>query len=561
MGNSVCENEGQNRDCSENRESSKRAQDEEQARASVEVKRDRPIAFEDALTKVTFGKFNCFLIFVCGMNLAAVLLETLGISFVTPVAQCDLELTNRDKGVLSAIAFVGIIISSHLWGFLADTMGRRAVIMPSLFTAFVTTVLSSLTNNFWVFAVLRFLSGFFISGSSATVYAYLGEFHNMKTRSRAIMAASTIFGLGGMLMPALAWLVMNNTWSLEIPFLGIAYKPWRLFLVVCGLPNLFCAVSLLSLPESPKFVLSQGRQSDTIKILQRIYAINTGQDRETLKICAIIEEYESLASRKHNEQNAKGPCRVLRSMYNQTAPLFMGEHLRKTLIACVLQFGIFTTSNGMYMFFPEILNRIATHMDQSGDNYTATICQAVQETKVDISEIIISSDAACDVTLDISAFEHSLVLEVLYAVGFVLIGVTINAVGKLAILVFVLMGCGLCGIACVFTTIPLLSIYLYVILLLCGLAVTVVNSATVDLFPTHLRAMSVCISLMLGRLGSVFGSNLVATLIEHNCEATFLMSGISLILCGVLSFFIPNVQVRPDRRVREERLSISSFGQ
>lgn len=91
------------------------------------------------------------------------------------------------------------------------------------------------------------------------------------------------------------------------------------------------------------------------------------------------------------------------------------------------------------------------------------------------------------------------------------------------------MGCGLCGIGSIFTTVPLLSIYLYVSLLCCGLAVTVVNAATVDLFPTHLRAMSVCISLMMGRLGSVFGSNLVATMLEYNCEATFLMSGISLI--------------------------------
>ncbi|GAB0095766.1 synaptic vesicle glycoprotein 2B-like [Sergentomyia squamirostris] len=530
--------------------------------STIEEKRDRPIAFEDALTKVTFGKFNCFLILVSGMNLAAVLLETLGISFVNPVAQCDLELTNRDKGVLSAIAFVGIIISSHLWGFLADTLGRRAVMMPSLFAAFISTFLSSFTTNFWVFAVLRFLTGFFISGSSATVYAYLGEFHNMKTRSRAIMAASTIFGLGGMLMPALAWVVMSNTWSLDISFFGITYKPWRLFLVVCGLPNLFCAASLLWLPESPKFVLSQGRQTDAIKILQRIYGINTGQSRESLKICAIIEEYESLASRKHNEQNAKakGGLRVLRSMYNQTAPLFMGDNLRKTLIACTLQFGIFITSNGMYMFFPDILNRVATHIDQSGGNYTATICQAVAETKVDIKEILTASDTSCDLRLDISTFEHTLVLEVLYAVGFVLIGVTVNAVGKLAILIFILMGCGICGVAIVFTTLPILSIYLYVILLLCGLAVTVVNAATVDLFPTHLRAMSVCISLMMGRLGSVFGSNLVAAMLEYNCEATFLISGISLILCGILSIFIPNVQVRPNRRVREERLSISSFG-
>uniref|UniRef100_A0A1B0GJR0 Putative synaptic vesicle transporter svop n=1 Tax=Lutzomyia longipalpis TaxID=7200 RepID=A0A1B0GJR0_LUTLO len=498
------------------------------------VRSDHPIPFEEALSYTSFGKFNCFVIFVCGINLAAVIIESLGISFVIPVAQCDLELTNSDKGVLSAVAFVGIIISSHLWGFLADTMGRRAVMMPSLFAAFISTLLCSFTSNFWVFVVLRFLSGFFISGSSATLYAYLGEFHNTNTRSRAIMAASTIFGLGGMLMPAVAWLVLNSPWSLNIPFLGITYKPWRLFLVLCGLPDLFCAISLLFLPESPKFVLSQGRQMDTIKILQRIYAMNTGKDGEMLKISAIIEERESYENRKHNEENLKGNFRVLKSMYNQIAPLFKSEHLRKTLISCTMQFGIFMTSNGMYMFFPDILNRVAKYTEELGGNHTATICDSVIGTKVDIKEILsLDNGASCDLKLDISAFEHSLILDVLYAVGFVVIGLVINAVGKLTILVFILMGCGACGIAIIFTTIPSLSIYLYVVLLMCGLALPVVNAATADLFPTHLRAMSVCISLMMGRLGSVFGSNLVAAMLEFN-------------FCGILSFFIPNIHVKSD---------------
>ena len=48
-------------------------------------------------------------------------------------------------------------------------------------------------------------------------------------------------------------------------------------------------------------------------------------------------------------------------------------------------------------------------------------------------------------------------------------------------------GCGICGIFAVYSQIAGLTIYLYVILLLCGLAIPVVNAATVDLFPTSLR--------------------------------------------------------------------------
>lgn len=50
-----------------------------------------------------------------------------------------------------------------------------------------------------------------------------------------------------------------------------------------------------------------------------------------------------------------------------------------------------------------------------------------------------------------------------------------------------MVGCGVCGIAAVYVNIPVISIYLYVVLLLCGLSVPVVNAATVDLYPTNSR--------------------------------------------------------------------------
>lgn len=107
-----------------------------------------------------FGCFNYYLIVVSGVILATVILETLGISFVMPVSECDMNLTSKDKGILSAIGFIGIIASSHLWGFLADTQGRRAVILPTLLVSFACTVASSLTTQFWLFVVFRFLNGF-----------------------------------------------------------------------------------------------------------------------------------------------------------------------------------------------------------------------------------------------------------------------------------------------------------------------------------------------------------------------------------------------------------------
>lgn len=76
-----------------------------------------------------------------------------------PVAN-ELHLTASQKGILGACSFIGIICSSHLFGYLADTVGRKKIIQPTLMIAFFLAVCSSFTDNFYIFASLRFLNGF-----------------------------------------------------------------------------------------------------------------------------------------------------------------------------------------------------------------------------------------------------------------------------------------------------------------------------------------------------------------------------------------------------------------
>lgn len=405
-----------------------------------------------------------------------------------------------------------------------------------------------------------------VSGSSATIYAFLGEFHTTKYRSRAIMGASVIFGVTCVLLPVIAWLVINQQWELYIPILDVIYRPWRLFLVVCGLPSLLCALALIRIPESPKFILSQGGQQETIVVLQRIYRTNVGRDRaerEPLQIGTIIEEIESVALR-HQQTESKGEWNNLfRSMWNQTAPLFRQPHLKRTFIACGMQFGIYVTSNGMYMWFPEILNRMADFMEHN-PGQSMSLCGILEMTKTNLSALHQLSShnetemaaKVCTTQLEIATFEHSIVLELLYAIGFALIGLIINRIGKFPILcmfvifngffisnnliflsVSVMVGCGIAGIATIYVTVPIVAIYLYVILLLCGLSVPVVNAATVDLYPTNSRAMAICISLMMGRLGSVVGANIVGLLLDNYCQWAFFLSGSSLV-CNISVIFI-----------------------
>ncbi|XP_031629386.1 synaptic vesicle glycoprotein 2B-like [Contarinia nasturtii] len=517
------------------------------------------ISMDKAISKTKFGFFNYVVIFVSGLILNAVLMETCGISFIIPVSECDLKLSASQKGILSAISYFGIICSSHLWGYLADTKGRRSVIQPTLFIAFLLSIVSSLVQNFYLLATLRFLNGFFISGSSATIYAYLGEFHSNKHRGRALMGSALLYGIACLFLPSIAWLVTNQEWQFDIPLIGITYKPWRLLLVICGLPGFLSSVILLFLPESPKFLLNQGDSKAAYQILQQINRWNNGK-KSQLESFEIYEEDESIENRRRMSEAKVSRFPLLKSIWSQTVPLFKPPHLGPTLLICTIQFGIYATSNGFYMFFADILNKMAANLDSFID--PMAMCDVINMKSTNISDNQIV-EKVCNTKLELALLEQGILLEFLYASAFAVISLIINKVGKFKILLLILEVSGLCGIACMLTDIPLVQIYSFIGLMCSGIGVNIVNSATVEIYPTNLRAMAICISLMFGRLGSVVGANIAALLLDDHCETVFYLSGTTVMAVGIFCFFVPGIHEKVKSRMsviqNDPRLSVASF--
>lgn len=228
-----------------------------------------------------------------------------------------------------------------------------------------------------------------ISGSAGVIYVYLSEFHNDKQRSRVIMGSSVIFGVCCILMPLVAWAIINQEWQFVVPFIGVVYKPWRLFLVICSLPGLLAYLTFAYLPESPKFVLSQGKQAEAYEILQKMNRINNGKDAP-FESFDIHEEAESIENRQRilNEKASSFP--LLSSVWNQSASLFKPPYLFTTILICLIQFSIFYTCQGFNVFFVEILNKIAVNVGNLVDD------------RVNMCDIINMKEALTDETFDLS---------------------------------------------------------------------------------------------------------------------------------------------------------------
>uniref|UniRef100_T1GFD6 Major facilitator superfamily (MFS) profile domain-containing protein n=1 Tax=Megaselia scalaris TaxID=36166 RepID=T1GFD6_MEGSC len=220
------------------------------------------------------------------------------------------------------------------------------------------------------------------------------------------MCAAIIFGFGSIMLPAIAWLIINQEWSFFIPLINVTYKPWRLFMVVCAVPGLVCGLALFKLPESPKYLLSAGREDETLEILKDIYSMNTGNDRESFPVSQVLKDIDIAMLPKAAIDKSSPVTSLLRAMWEQTVPLFSREYIRITLLVCLIQFIIFSTSNGMYMWFPDILNSVmkfeSTNKGQSAYIwFTLCACGTAGIATVDNCEV---SFYACGATLIAAGF-------------------------------------------------------------------------------------------------------------------------------------------------------------
>lgn len=266
-------------------------------------------------------------------------------------------------------------------------------------------------------------------------------------------------------------------------------------------------------------------------ILQKIYLNNNPGDLKGYKVKKLIEDPEFL-----DKATADDSSSALAALWSQTKSLFSSVHLKTTVLICTVQFLLYGSCHGLYMFFPEIVDKIETFSKEYPE-HNATICGMIVVQEREEEEVPICIDK-----IEVGAFGHSLVLETLYMVGFLVITFIVNRVTKLSILLVISFGCGACGIATLFTTTPLLSIYLFVGFMLTFLGVNIVCAATCNLYPTKLRGIAMNISMMFGRIGSTISTFVVGRTLDNNCESTFGTSAGLMILCGLLCVFIPKIR-------------------
>jgi MFS family permease len=136
---------------------------------------------------------------------------------------------------------LAVALTAPFVGLIAETFGRKKVIVPALFAMTVTTLLTATGQNLHALIFWRFMQGLFVPGVIAVIIAYINE--EFTSRAGTVMAAyvaGTVFGgfIGRFLTGLLA-----------------AQGDWRLAFVILGVLNLLGALAVRQwLPLAVTFV-------------------------------------------------------------------------------------------------------------------------------------------------------------------------------------------------------------------------------------------------------------------------------------------------------------------
>ncbi|KAK9884628.1 hypothetical protein WA026_007468 [Henosepilachna vigintioctopunctata] len=495
--------------------------------------------FDDAVTFTGYGAYNIYLLFTVGGFLMCVIIETMSMMFIVPAAKCDLNLSLSQQGLLSSISFFGVVASSYIWGFLADTQGRRKVLIISLISSFITSIICSLISYSSLFILLRFLNGACVGGASSITYAYIGEFHNDKLRPKIVSGVAVFVAFGNTYLPGMAWVILPQEWRVNIEFLNLVFRPWRLLLIIYALPSLLFAVLIYLLPESPKFLMTQGKYQEALEILKSMFSINKGMSKDDFVVSEITWE-------------DTGPVKersFLKTIWKQTAPILKRPLLYKTIGVSILQFGIFASTSGMIMWYPTILNTMSQFTEYKPDE-ELTLCRSIyweQDLKTTalqdtVNETTNNFIKECNDVVKTDVFLVSLAIGIIYAFMYIFIGLLINIIGKKNLLCLFLVTATTAGMISQYIVGYQLIQILIAIFVTGGVQVGIVNAVVVDLFPTKVRAMALAMSLMFGRLGAMVGTNAVGPLIYNWCDYIFYIFTANHIVLLIVIYLLPSTR-------------------
>ena len=182
------------------------------------------------------------------------------------------ELSAAMEGWLAACALAGCAVGAMLAGLLSDYLGRKKVLILCAILFVISAIGTALPQSRWVFVLFRALGGVGIGAASMTSPMYIAEVSPARIRGRMV-SLNQLAIVSGMLAVYFVNYAIARFGDEEWNML----YGWRWMFASGAFPALALLLLLFFVPESPRWLVKQGRADEAFHVLSRVNGSHRGK--------------------------------------------------------------------------------------------------------------------------------------------------------------------------------------------------------------------------------------------------------------------------------------------
>jgi putative MFS transporter len=243
------------------------------------------------------------------------------------------KLNAQVSGLILSANLAGMFVGAAAAGFLADRFGRKGVFQATLLAYSILTGLSALAWNAASLGVIRFLAGMGMGGELPVASTLVSEFAPARERGRMLVLLESFWAYGSVLAALIGYLF--------IPAFG-----WQAAFLIGAIPALYVVVLRRAIPESPRYLLSQGKTAEAEAVLRQMGA---APEKPAANPQAARTEGRRTADRP------AGAAAAVPSLGARLADLFAPAFARRTVMLWILWFAMVFSYYGIFTWMPGLL--------------------------------------------------------------------------------------------------------------------------------------------------------------------------------------------------------------
>ncbi|KAL4874304.1 major facilitator superfamily domain-containing protein [Aspergillus karnatakaensis] len=249
-----------------------------------------------ALDKIGFGKYQWCIWLLCGMGYFIDLALVKSVALMASAVYQEMGVPGGRQGLISTCSNVGLAVGALGFGLLSDIIGRKwSFQITCLITAVFGMLMSASINNYGAICGIYFLACVGLGGNipiDATVALEV-----LPQKRRNLVALMSMWQpIGVVAASGLAYgTAARYRCDIDLPACPSAddgepccsissNMGWRYLVIIVGSMSLFIFSArflLFSFHESPKWLVSKGREQEAIDVLHKIAKFN-GVETPTL---------------------------------------------------------------------------------------------------------------------------------------------------------------------------------------------------------------------------------------------------------------------------------------